>query len=103
MVFNPIIGMLHNEKTSTYHPIVFEEKPLPGPPSDDKPIRHKSSMHHTTGFESRDDALQSAKDLAEKIECEKLSLINDLSWDGEEIPAIVGFFTEQNGEYVIAF
>ena len=39
---NPIWAMLHNEKTNRYHPILFHERPLPGPYSLDKPVRHKS-------------------------------------------------------------
>jgi hypothetical protein len=60
MLLNPIIAMLHNEKTDRWHPIVFVEAPLPGP---NPPVtRHRSKMHHTTGFETRAEAEANARD-----------------------------------------
>ena len=38
MLFNPIFAMLRNTKTNRFHPILFKESPLPGPPAADKPM-----------------------------------------------------------------
>lgn len=59
MLFNPLAGMIRDSHTGRFHPVILKESPLPGPPSDDKPVRFKSHGHHTTGFESRDDAIAS--------------------------------------------
>lgn len=103
-LFNPIIGMIHNTKNDTYHPVVFSEHPLPGPPEDGKLVRHKSKMHHTNGFATREEALANARgELAERV-AEHFSgkprfcLAKDFPWDGEGVPAMVVFFVEVNGE-----
>lgn len=102
MFLNPIIGMLHNTKEETWHPILFDERPLAGSGG---PMRHKSSMHHTAGFKTREEALENAKnDLAPKAECTKFALEKDFEWDGEDIPALVVFFDEnEDGSYRPAF
>jgi hypothetical protein len=93
MLFNPIIAMLHNSGANRWHPIVFVESPLPGPHTPDKPIRHKSKMHHTGGFATREEAEANAKDdLAPKIEGPRLELATVFEWDGEGIPTMVHFF-----------
>lgn len=100
-MFNPIVAMLHNTKLDRWHPITFREAPLPGPPSADKPIRHKSQGHHTDGFATREEAVVFAKELAVKIKTvvstdggAKTCLDEDIPWDGEGVPAISTFFTE---------
>lgn len=107
-MFNPIIGIIHNEKANRWHPVIFEESPLPGPPSEDKPIRHKSKGHHASGFDSRDTAISEAKKLAEKLAPESigpvaLALEKDFSWDGENVPAMVAFFSVKDGIAVPVF
>ena len=48
-------------------------------------------MHHTDGFETREEALQNIKDeLAPKLEGSKVCVDHDFDWDGEGIPALVG-------------
>jgi len=99
MFFNPIIAILHNQKTNAWHPILFTESPLPGPPSADKPIRHKSKMHHTTGFPERNKAVDySRAELAQHVPGAKFALKGDIEWDGEDTPALVLFFGEVDGE-----
>lgn len=94
MFLNPIIAMLHNKVADRWHPIVFVENPLPGPPEAGKPVRHKSKMHHTTGFATQAEAEANAReDLAPRIEGAKLALETVLDWDGQDIPAMVRFFT----------
>ena len=103
MFFNPIIAMLHNTKENRWHPILFCESPLPGPHSPDKPIRHKSKMHHTTGFLTREEAVTDARTVmanavATESDCPaKFALEKDFEWDGEGIPAMVTFFGELDG------
>lgn len=92
---NPIIGMIHNRKLNRWHPALYLESPLPGPPNGDKSVRHKSKMHHTAGFATREEAIKNAMDdLAPKCECRQFALEEDIEWDGEDVPAEVAFFTK---------
>ncbi len=99
-MFNPIVAMLHNTKLNRWHPITFQEAPLPGPPSTDKLIRHKSLGHHTEGFSTRDEAVIFAKEHAVRIKEVSVDggaqtcLDEDIPWNGEDVPAISTFFTE---------
>lgn len=107
-MFNPILAILHNVKLNRWHPILFLENPLPGPPSADKPVRHKSKFHHTNGFDTRDAAVKSAtEELAPAVEKEwgkpKFALSADMPWDGEDVPASVAFFVEVDGVTKPAF
>lgn len=87
---NPV-GMLLNEKTKRYHPIVF--RPAPMPSQTDKEygcLRHRSKGHHTDGFDSLEEAM--------KFISEHSSwMFYDLtwSWDGIEIPAITTWISEK--------
>lgn len=94
---NPVIALLHNTTANTWHPILFLEKPLPGPYSPDKPVRHKSHMHHTAGFPSRAEAVKNILDdfvprVTANFSKPKLFLGSDLAWDGTDVPATVEFF-----------
>lgn len=98
-LFSPIVGLLHNVKLNRWHPVVFRESPLPGPPGPDVPVRHKSHGHHTGGFETRNEALASAREMAVELVTThtaigkvSLALDADFPWDGEGIPAMVRFF-----------
>jgi hypothetical protein len=104
---NPVIAMLHNLKDNRYHPILFLESPLPGPPSPDTPVRHKSTGHHTTGFATREEALTYVRgEFLEIVKTKfigepRLCLQKDFPWDGDETPAMVVFFSEaENNETV---
>ncbi len=104
VLWNPIVGMLFNEKLRRWHPILFVEAPLPGGGG---PVRHKSKGHHTDGFEKREDAVKSAQELSEKVakECSdtgkcSLAISEDMLWDGEDVPASVAFFGEKDGQIV---
>lgn len=107
-MFNPIIALLHNVKLNRWHPIIFQEAPLPGPPTDPRPTRHKSVGHHTMGFPVRDEAVAAARETGEKIRPQaigpvQLALAQDLPWDGEDVPASVAFFTPNSaGELISA-
>jgi len=91
--------MLHNTKLNKWHPAFFEEKPLPGPPSDKKPVRHKSKMHHTTGFDTREEALASLEDprFEQELGSIQKCLEEDILWDGEGIPAMSAYFSLVDG------
>ena len=96
-MLNPIVAMLHDTEHDRWHPVVFEEKPLPGNP--DNPIRHKSKMHHTEGFATRDEALVGCDGLAHQLEDHaigeiKMSVDKAFPWNGEGIPAMVVFFSD---------
>lgn len=102
MLVNPVVAMFYNTKLKRWHPVIYEEKPLPGPESPDKPARHKSVGHHTDGFEKREDAMAYAETTAKKIveggmwAEVKMSVKPeyDMAWDGEDIPADVAFFVQ---------
>jgi hypothetical protein len=100
-IFNPIIGILHNTALNRWHPIVFLEDPLSGPPTEDKPVRHKSKMHHTGGFPTREEAIADIPNLEER--CKQVfvgevgkALAEDMPWDGQGIPTMVEFFIKND-------
>jgi hypothetical protein len=95
VLLNPIIANLHNTKTDRYHPILFEERQLPGGGG---PTRHKSRGHHTVGFDTRDEAIAECVKMSENPDCGgRLCVEKDFPWDGEGVPATVVFFAELNG------
>ena len=102
-MFNCIVAMLHNTKTDRYHPIFFYESPLPGPPSKDKPVRHKSKMHHAGGFDTREEAMVSIDDPKFEEQFGKLArcLDEDMEWDGEGVPAMVKFFSKDGTKVLL--
>lgn len=97
-MLNPVIAMLHNETNDRWHPIVFQEAPLPGSYDPDRPRRWKSKMHHTTGFATKEEAEADAgNDLRPRVEALALGPVTVLteevfSWDGAGMPALVAFF-----------
>jgi hypothetical protein len=103
LLVNPIVAMIHDIKNNRWHPILYVENPLPGPPDANKPVRHKSKMHHTTGFTDRAVALQNAKELADTVVKEgcwtscKMAIAEgeDIPWDGTDVPADVAFFMDR--------
>ncbi len=104
MLFNPIIAILYNEKTNRWHPILFKESPLPGSFSEEKPIRHKSHGHHTTGFDTREEALldiETSKDITVNCPNIKKCISEDISWDGESMPVIVAFFNKEGTKLLL--
>lgn len=96
---NPVIANLHNVKTDRYHPIMFQERPQPSYKEGDKLVRSKSVGHHTNGFDSRDEAITECKKLSGEYNT-RLCLSKDFPWDGEDVPAMVVFFGEKEGEVV---
>jgi hypothetical protein len=101
-MFNPIVGMLFNQKLLRWHPVYFIEHPLPGGGG---PMRHKNKAHHTAGFETRAEALKGANYLAESIAPQCVGPVafcveKDFPWDGEETPAMVVFFAVSDGKAV---
>ena len=69
--------------------------PLPGPPSTSKPVRHKSKMHHTTGFDTREEAVASVdeKRFKDQFGDFKRAFEEDIPWDGEGTPVITAYFS----------
>ena len=95
-----VINMAEN----TFHPIVFTDHPLPGEYDVNKPIRLKSKMHHTGGFQTREEAIVNINisllpNVQENFIGEPvLDLDTELSWDGDGIPAISCLFA--NGKLI---
>ena len=84
--------MLKNTNNGTFHPIMYFESPLPGPENENSVTRYKSKGHHTSGFESREKALEEANNIEVKLKETLYSSVTkelegDLEWDGEGIPA----------------
>lgn len=99
--WNPVILLLHNEQTNRWHPILFWECP---PPSSElgECIRWKSKGHHTLGFDSRDEAINSDQGGVLKLcalqhESKQggdvyYDVSHDIPWDGIDLPASVTSF-----------
>ena len=97
MILNPIIAMLLNTTTNRFHPILFQERPLPSSyeENSDSPVRHKSKGHHSTGFDTRVEAISECNRMAEQLKEDnpRFFLDTDFNWDEDEgIPARVEFF-----------
>lgn len=98
MLLNPVVANLHNTATNRFHPILFKESPLPGGSG---PSRHKSVGHHTKGFDTRDEAIEECKRIAER-QSAKLCVEKDFAWDGDDMPAMVVFFSEDGTTPLLA-
>jgi len=76
-------AILKNEATGRYHPILFRASPRPSDdPGPGQTCRHRSSGHHTDGFdtvEAAEEMIRSERNLAET------GLV--LEWDGQGVPA----------------
>ncbi len=99
MIFNPIAALIHDTSKDRWHPVLMEEKPLPGPDGPDKPVRHKSKGHHTTGFATREEATDHVQNEWPRNEAIGTNFTDRtdvvFEWDGEGIPAITCFFDDQ--------
>ncbi len=95
--FNPVILLLHNQKTDRWHPILYWECPPPSGTLGEK-LRWKSKGHHTKGFGTRLEAITGLMDICksqyEKKEGGDVYYSTDVyqDWDGEETPASVVTF-----------
>src|SRR4051812_35611179 len=89
---DPIVAMLHNQKTDRWHPILFVGSPLPG---GDGPMRHKSKGHHTAGFDTREQADVGANELKDQVIGARM-VDTVFEWDGEDMPAMVEFFPDRH-------
>ncbi|MFA7287444.1 MAG: hypothetical protein WC055_01045 [Melioribacteraceae bacterium] len=100
MLINPVVANLHNLKTDRFHPILFREAPQPSYSPGDKLVRSKSVGHHTIGFDHRNEAISECERIAESQIGSRLCVRKDFVWDGEETPAMVVFFGQQDGETI---
>ena len=99
MIDSPVVANLHNLKDERWHPIVFRLNPTPLGMN-----RHKSVGHHTKGFDTREASIQEYHNIADRAlknndfegDAPKLCIDNDFPWDGEEIPAMVVYFGEND-------
>jgi hypothetical protein len=91
-VYYSLIVMLFNTNLKRWHPMVYFEAPFPGPLEDQKVLRLKSKMHHTTGFKTREEALESAEKLKNDVKENTLfgkvmeELEFDMLWGGMDLP-----------------
>lgn len=76
-----------HRETGRFHPVFFEEYPMPGPPKkleEMAVVRLKSKMHHAAGFLLREEAIASIDDFRKSIfvddEC---VFLDPIDWDGE--------------------
>jgi len=100
------IAMLHDVDKDRYHPIIYKPQPTPSWNEGD-PVRSKSMMHHTGGFDTHAEAMASASGLlitmrdqiangegnlanwASEVYC---CLEKSFPWDGHGVPALINFF-----------
>ncbi len=104
-MINVFVAMLLNAKSKRWHPVVFSEFPLPGGAG---PTRHKSRLHHTDGFDARQDAVDYIKTrLVPVLELKNghsptLVLDGDLHWDGNA-PLVLFFAQDGDKKWRPAF
>jgi hypothetical protein len=92
---DPVVAMLHNQKTGRWHPILFVGAPLPGGGG---PMRHRSKGHHTDGFDTREEADKTARKMSEKVSGLRFLLDLPLAWDGLDIPSMTAFFPDRDAD-----
>jgi hypothetical protein len=97
LMYEPIIGLLHNLKEERFHPILFLNHPTPSGMNN----RYKSKFHHNIGFATAQEAITNIKDvLVPKVEehfgTPKLTIEKYIPWDGEDTPAMVVFFSDDD-------
>lgn len=82
-----VLCILHNVNTGRYHAAFFEEHPLPGEVKSIEEtdiVRLKSKMHHTTGSDTLEGALEHLEELSEQIIVPEENIKKDpIDWDGE--------------------
>lgn len=88
-IYRWVVGILHNACTGKFHPILWEEAPLPG--GVEVPVnRYRSRMHHTGGFVKHEEAVEGAKELAKEVAHhyggEVLVKEDLIAWSGEDMP-----------------
>ncbi len=83
-------GMLLNQKTGRFHPIVFYPSPKPSE-ADDKVVRHRSRCHHNDGFATEDEARQWPPDRTDVTWTDL-----QFTWDGETSPAMTFYFPRKD-------
>jgi len=79
--------ILQHAETRRFHVCLMEECSMPGPVpdvADTKVVRLKSKMHHTTGSDSFEGALEQLKELRHKVEIHDSNVLLDrpIGWDG---------------------
>lgn len=87
--------ILTNVATGRFHPIYFRMAPLPGGAELSSGSRYKSSIHHTAGFGTLDEAVSHIAENAQ-AEGSPVAGVTDSGrrwdWDGEGVPALVEVF-----------
>lgn len=91
-----IVGMLHNQASGRFHPILFYYAPPPSGDLDSGARRYRSKGHHTAGLDTREAALVAAQALANQTGATQ-ALEGDIEWDGEGVPAMTLWFGSQAG------
>ena len=85
-----VVCIRKHSKTDRFHAFFYEEKPLPGPTKSSEetnPVRLKSKMHHTQGFDTFDEAKAEIDEMREKkklkIDDENVWTESALDWNGD--------------------
>lgn len=82
-----VITILHDVNTGRYHVAFFEEHLFPGgldAEINQNVVRLKSKMHHTSGAESLEGALEHLEDMKTKILLPEQNIWKEpREWDGE--------------------
>jgi hypothetical protein len=87
-------GILVNSSNGRFHPIYFRMAPFPGDAEVAGAARYKSSVHHTAGFETIEEAESHINEAALKDAAVAGATDSGRrwDWDGEGVPAMVEFF-----------
>ena len=84
-----VIMIYHNVDAGTFHPVFYEESPMPGPVPDHGDVtvvRLKSSLHRTTGFDSLEEAQENVRNemrLKFILPGANVAIEKAIPWDGE--------------------
>lgn len=93
-------AILFNTATCRYHPIVYRPAPMPGGfDNGETPttFRVKSLGHHTEGFATLEEARNYINTADHIKEAPVKELDTCLEWNGQDIPAGVGWIS--NGQF----
>lgn len=94
-----VIAILKNMSTGKYHPILWEQAPLPG--GEESGVnRYRSRMHHTGGFVKHEEAVEGAQKLSQDVSefygGNVLTSEDLIEWGGEDIPVNTMILSDKN-------
>ena len=104
---SPVLAILKDTKTGRFHPVFFDENPLPGTPAiTSGPVRYESRSISMHGYALREEALvdverarQALQDMAQATVRTAILPDDEIPWDGARDVGLIAFFPKaQEGE-----